>query len=93
MSTSSPEAFRRELREWLDANFTPEVREALHGADEERFDAHRKWNAALVDAGYGAIAWPSRFGGRDAGLEEKTLIVFTSDHGEMNGAHQARLIK
>jgi len=28
---------------------------------------------------------------RDAGLEEKTLIVFTSDHGEMNGAHQARL--
>jgi choline-sulfatase len=28
---------------------------------------------------------------RDAGLEEKTLIVFTSDHGKMNGAHQARL--
>ena len=73
MSTSSPEAFRRELREWLDANFTPEVREALHGADEERFDAHRKWNAALVDAGYGAIAWPSRFGGRDAGLEEQLV--------------------
>lgn len=28
---------------------------------------------------------------RDDGLEENTLIVFTSDHGEMNGAHQARL--
>jgi len=27
---------------------------------------------------------------RDAGLEEKTLIVFTSDHGEMDGAHQSR---
>jgi arylsulfatase A-like enzyme len=28
---------------------------------------------------------------RDAGLEKNTLVVFTSDHGEMNGAHQARL--
>lgn len=27
---------------------------------------------------------------RDAGLEEKTVIVFTSDHGEMDGSHQAR---
>jgi len=24
---------------------------------------------------------------KDAGLEENTIIVFTSDHGEMNGAH------
>jgi arylsulfatase A-like enzyme len=26
---------------------------------------------------------------RDAGLEENTLVVFASDHGEMNGAHGA----
>jgi arylsulfatase A-like enzyme len=25
---------------------------------------------------------------REAGLERNTLVVFTSDHGEMNGAHQ-----
>ncbi|HXE51956.1 MAG TPA: sulfatase-like hydrolase/transferase [Tepidisphaeraceae bacterium] len=25
---------------------------------------------------------------RDAGLERNTLVVFTSDHGEMNGAHK-----
>jgi choline-sulfatase len=25
---------------------------------------------------------------RDAGLERSTLVVFTSDHGEMNGAHK-----
>ncbi len=27
---------------------------------------------------------------RDAGLEEKTVIVFTSDHGEMDGSHRSR---
>lgn len=27
---------------------------------------------------------------REAGLEDKTVIVFTSDHGEMDGSHQAR---
>ncbi|MCU0310856.1 MAG: acyl-CoA dehydrogenase family protein [Acidimicrobiales bacterium] len=66
------EGFRREFRAWLDENFTDEVRAALAGDDDdERFDAHRKWNATLVDAGYGAIAWPREFGGRDAGIAEQ----------------------
>jgi alkylation response protein AidB-like acyl-CoA dehydrogenase len=30
--------------------------------------AHRTWNAALVDAGYGAIAWPAEYGGSDADI-------------------------
>ena len=38
---------------------------------EDAFGAHRAWNAALFDAGYGAIAWPTEHGGRDAGLEEQ----------------------
>ena len=63
-----PEAFAAELRAWLSEHFTPDLAEALrdHWSDEA-FDAHRKWNATLVDAGYGAIAWPIEFGGRDAG--------------------------
>ncbi len=69
-----PEAFRLELRAWLDANFTPEVAEALQQwGTEEGFAAHRKWNATLVDAGYGAIAWPVEFGGRAAGILEQLV--------------------
>lgn len=76
MSYSEPNAeeFRHELRAWLDANFTIDVAEAVaqHGSDEG-FDAHRRWNATLVDAGYGAIAWPVELGGRGAGIREQLV--------------------
>lgn len=63
------EAFRHELRSWLDANVTPEVAElGRRRGDDGAFEVHRAWNATLVDAGYGAVAWPAEFGGRDADL-------------------------
>ena len=70
----SADAFRRELRSWLDANFTAEVAAVLQewGTDES-FAAHRKWNATLVDAGYGAIAWPVELGGRGAGILDQLV--------------------
>ncbi len=66
--------FRRELRGWLETNFSDDVRAAIdqRGTDGA-FDAHRAWNATLVDAGYGAIAWPEEFGGRAAGLAEQLV--------------------
>ena len=68
------ETFRDELRSWFEANFRDEVRAAVRVDDHDvRFDAHRKWNATLVDAGYGAISWPEEFGGRDAGIEEQLV--------------------
>jgi alkylation response protein AidB-like acyl-CoA dehydrogenase len=63
--------FREELRAWLDEHFTAEVAAAIRDQDAAGFDAHRTWNATLVDAGYGAIAWPAEFGGRDADLVEQ----------------------
>jgi alkylation response protein AidB-like acyl-CoA dehydrogenase len=74
---------RRELRAWLDASFTPDVRAAV-GPDRpeaERHDALRRWNATLFDAGYAAVAWPAEHGGRDASpLEE------LAHHEEMSRA-------
>ncbi|MGQ0432130.1 MAG: acyl-CoA dehydrogenase family protein [Microthrixaceae bacterium] len=69
-----PEAFRVELRAWLDEHFTPDLAEVLrdHWSDDA-FEAHRRWNATLVDAGYGAIAWPIEFGGRGADIAEQLV--------------------
>ena len=65
-------AFREELRSWLDEHFTAEVAAAIRDShDDSAFDAHRRWNATLVDAGYGAIAWPPEFGGRSADLVDQ----------------------
>lgn len=67
------ERYRREVRDWLDANFTADVRESIDARrpERERSDALRAWNATLFDAGHAAVAWPAAHGGRDASpLEE-----------------------
>jgi alkylation response protein AidB-like acyl-CoA dehydrogenase len=74
------EEFRRELRAWLEANFTPEVAAAVgdqRDGSDAAFAARRAWNATLVDAGYGAVAWPVEHGGRGAGLAEQ--LVYTEE--------------
>jgi alkylation response protein AidB-like acyl-CoA dehydrogenase len=73
-----PEAFRQELRAWLDEHMTPEVRAAAidHGTDAA-WEVLRQWNAVLVDAGYGAVAWPVELGGRGAGILEQ--IAYTEE--------------
>ena len=69
-------AFREEISRWLDEHLTAEVRAAARGEgdEDERFRVLRRWNATLVDAGYGAVAWPSRFGGRDAAPVEEMVF-------------------
>lgn len=71
---ASADRFRLELRAWLGHAFTPDLSDALaRWGSDEAFDAHRRWNATLVDAGYGAIAWPVEHGGRDAGIGEQLV--------------------
>jgi alkylation response protein AidB-like acyl-CoA dehydrogenase len=75
--------FRRELRAWLDANFTPDIRAAVdpERPEADRHDALRRWNATLFDAGYAAVAWPVEHGGRDASPLEELV-----HHEELNRA-------
>lgn len=74
-----PEAqqFRKELRSWLAANLTDEVLTAgLHpGADSADFDLLRAWNATIADAGWGAVAWPTDYGGRGASVLEQLVYA------------------
>jgi alkylation response protein AidB-like acyl-CoA dehydrogenase len=61
------EQFRRELRSWLDANLSAEMRSAdfwRGRSDEERFQIRREWEAGKAAAGFAGIAWPTEYGGR-----------------------------
>jgi alkylation response protein AidB-like acyl-CoA dehydrogenase len=62
------EQFRKELRAWLSANLTDDVRAAdrRRGRDSLAFDTLRAWDAKVADAGWGAVAWPPEYGGRGA---------------------------
>jgi alkylation response protein AidB-like acyl-CoA dehydrogenase len=67
------EQFRKELRAWLAANLTDEVVAAgrRRGRDPDTFETLRVWDAALADAGWGAVSWPQEYGGRGATVLEQ----------------------
>lgn len=67
------EQFRKELRAWLAANLTDEVKAAgrHRGRDPLAFETLRTWDATLADAGWGAVSWPAEYGGRGATVLEQ----------------------
>jgi alkylation response protein AidB-like acyl-CoA dehydrogenase len=54
--------FRARLRAWISEN-NPDL--PVSSTDDEYWARQADWHAALYDAGYFGLSWPSRFGGRD----------------------------
>jgi alkylation response protein AidB-like acyl-CoA dehydrogenase len=76
------EQFRKELRAWLAANLTDEVIAAgrRRGHDPATFETLRGWDAALADAGWGAVSWPQEYGGRGATVLEQLAYAEETIH-------------
>ena len=76
------EQFRKELRAWLAANLTDEVVAAgrRRGHDPDTFETLRRWDAALADAGWGAVSWPHEYGGRGATVLEQLAYAEETTH-------------
>jgi alkylation response protein AidB-like acyl-CoA dehydrogenase len=70
--TLSPQeqAFRDELREWLDANHPGEEPEG----DPAQFEFRKEWQRTLAAAGWAGISWPEEYGGRGATLIEQAIF-------------------
>jgi len=68
--TPAEEAFRDELREWLNAHHPgPEPEDDAYG-----FEFRRKWQRELNTAGYAGLSWPHEYGGRGATLIEQAIF-------------------
>jgi alkylation response protein AidB-like acyl-CoA dehydrogenase len=76
------EQFRKELRAWLAANLTEEVVAAgrRRGRDPDTFEMLRAWDAAVADAGWGAVSWPQEYGGRGATVLEQLAYAEETIH-------------
>jgi alkylation response protein AidB-like acyl-CoA dehydrogenase len=65
--TFSPEeeAFRQEVRSWLDANLPPEWRHGGVGGyrEDEEESIQREWQKRLYEGGWLTLAWPRERGG------------------------------
>jgi alkylation response protein AidB-like acyl-CoA dehydrogenase len=70
--TLSPaeEAFRDELRSWLENNHPGNE----PAGDEATFQFRRDWQRQLHEAGWAGVSWPKDYGGRGATLIEQAIF-------------------
>ena len=64
--TPQDEAFRQQVRQWLEANLPKKRLETI----EDRKEWHRK----LYEAGYLGMGWPKEYGGQDARPMEQAIV-------------------
>jgi alkylation response protein AidB-like acyl-CoA dehydrogenase len=77
--TPAQEAFRREVRNWLKANLSEDLK--VDDAMDERvapnreiFEKRRAWQRKLASAGWVGLSWPRQYGGRAAPLMEQVIF-------------------
>ena len=70
--TLSPQeqAFRDEVRAWLESNKPGPEPEG----DEAAFEFRKDWQRTLHEAGWAGISWPKEYGGRGATLVEQAIF-------------------
>jgi acyl-CoA dehydrogenase len=74
--TAAEEAFRREVREWLEAHVP---RTPLPSMDtKDGFAAHRAWERTLAEGRWAMVSWPREYGGRGANLIE--WLIFEEEY-------------
>ncbi|MEM7412738.1 MAG: acyl-CoA dehydrogenase family protein [Myxococcota bacterium] len=71
--SESDEAFRKELRSWLDSEVPAHGRPPSEHDWPARREYDTAWQRKLYEAGYAGINWPKEFGGRDASLTEQLV--------------------
>jgi alkylation response protein AidB-like acyl-CoA dehydrogenase len=81
------EAFRRELRAWLDANLPSGLASQTEQLERgsPALEQLRAWNRTLADAGYAALSWPEEYGGRGASLMDQIVFNEEMDRAQAPG--------
>ncbi len=75
--TPEQDAFRKEVRQWLETNLPDDLRGrafAASKADRAEVDRLRAWQRRMYEAGYVGMDWPPEFGGRGASLVEQIIL-------------------
>jgi alkylation response protein AidB-like acyl-CoA dehydrogenase len=88
--TEAQEAFRKEVRQWLERHLPDELRGsgfAASRADVEELKQLRAWQKQLAEAGYVGMDWPREFGGRGASIVEMIIL-----YQEMARAESPQLV-
>jgi len=85
--TPRQQAFRAEVRAWMEAHVPREPLVTLEC--REGFDQHVAWERALASGNWGMVTWPEQYGGR--GLDLIEWLIFEEEYfraGAPNRANQ-----
>ena len=82
--SSEDEAFRAEVRAWLEANqqFAPPPSGPLDDGGKEGWASRVRWHKKLNEGGWGAVHWPKEYGGRGATVMQR--LIFREELGRLN---------
>jgi alkylation response protein AidB-like acyl-CoA dehydrogenase len=78
------EAYRREVRTWLEANQPPPLteREKESATEDFLWQRLKAWHKKLYEAGWIGLTWPKEYGGRGATFVEQ--VIFQQEMGRLN---------
>src|SRR5271155_2856196 len=82
--SAEQEAFRNEVRAWLEANQPPPMTRAEKEAVDDDFLWQRLkvWHKRLYQAGWAGVSWPKQYGGRGASFIEQ--VIFGQELARLN---------
>jgi alkylation response protein AidB-like acyl-CoA dehydrogenase len=92
--SAEDEAFRADVRDWLDRHLVAEFAEVGDaggpGREHEGFDARRGWERRLGEHGWIGLGWPAEHGGRGATLMRQ--VVFHEEYARASAPHRVNHI-
>ncbi len=87
--SAEDEAFRDEVRRWLDAHLVGEYAELGDaggpGREHEGFDIRRSWERLLGEHGWVGLGWPAPYG-RGASLMQQ--VIFAEEYARAGAPHR-----
>ncbi len=91
--TPEQEAYRREVRTWLEANQPPPLTdgEKENVTDGVLWERLKAWHKKLYHAGWAGLTWPKEYGGKGATFVEQ--VIFQQEMGRSqppDGMQRAR---
>ncbi|MBV9285332.1 MAG: acyl-CoA dehydrogenase family protein, partial [Acidimicrobiia bacterium] len=93
--TEEDEAFRTELRTWLDANLPDfmdgsEIEDPQSSANLSRRTVRQKaWQRRMNEGRWAAINWPKEWGGREATIMQNVIYSQEMAHAKAPGIYNA----
>lgn len=83
--TPEQQAFRAEVRAWMEAHVPKEPLVTLEC--REGYDQHVAWERTLASGNWGMVTWPEQFGGR--GLDLIQWLIFEEEYFRAGGPNRA----